>query len=201
MRKFLHFIVLAIGASLLSLPAYGLEGVLLDGAGNYVTDGFGECVSVDKLKHFHRADGTGYCEDLPEKVAKTAPTPAPAPEPATYEIVTTLDAHALFSHDRSDLRPAGRSELDALVSSLKGYSSIQSISVIGHTDSQGSEAYNQRLSERRAESVKNYLIEQGIDAAVISTLGRGETQPVASNDTAAGRQQNRRVEIAASAPK
>lgn len=198
MRKFLHFIVLTIGTSLLSLPAYGLEGVLLDSAGNYVTDGFGECVSVNKLKHFHRADGTGYCADLPEKVAQTAPTPAPAPEPATYEIVTTLDAHTLFSHDRSNLRPAGRSELDALVSKLKGYSS-QRISIIGHTDSQGTDAYNQLLSERRAASVKNYLIRQGIDADSISTVGRGETQPVASNSTAAGRQQNRRVEIAVSA--
>ena len=199
MRKFLHFIFLVTSTAFLSMPAYGLENVLLDGAGNYVTDGFGECVSVDKLKHFHRADGTGYCEDLPEKAA--VPEPAPAPEPVTYETVTTLGAHALFNVDQASLRPEGKSELDALVSRLKSYSSIQSISVIGHTDSQGSETYNQRLSEHRAASVKNYLIQQGIDAAVISTLGRGESLPVASNDTAAGRQQNRRVEIAVSATK
>jgi outer membrane protein OmpA-like peptidoglycan-associated protein len=71
------------------------------------------------------------------------------------------------------------------------------MNIVGHTDSKGSDAYNQALSERRAASVREYLASQGLDGSKISTSGRGEADPVASNDTADGRQQNRRVHITA----
>jgi outer membrane protein OmpA-like peptidoglycan-associated protein len=67
---------------------------------------------------------------------------------------------------------------------------------VGHTDAQGAAEYNQGLSERRAESATNYLAERGIDSGRLTSVGRGETEPVASNETAEGRQQNRRVEVA-----
>ncbi|MGD8513975.1 MAG: OmpA family protein [Granulosicoccaceae bacterium] len=181
---------------LLSGNAYALEGVVTDSDGNYVTDGFGECVSYDKLKHFHKDGGVGYCADEPKKVAEPAPKPAPPPPPPKPVIETiTLGAHALFDTDKSNLRPEGMRELDDVAAKLKSFASVESITVVGHTDSVGTEAYNQGLSERRAASVRNYLVQHGIDSSVISTSGMGETSPVASNKTREGRQQNRRVEI------
>jgi OOP family OmpA-OmpF porin len=128
------------------------------------------------------------------------PKPAPAPKPVVRETIT-LGAHALFDHDKSNLRPEGKSELDALAAKLRTFSSVQSINVVGHTDSDGTEAYNQGLSERRAASVKDYLIQQGVSGSVISTSGKGESAPAASNATRDGRQQNRRVEISITATK
>jgi OOP family OmpA-OmpF porin len=202
MRKSIFNALLTVSIVILTNPAFALEGILLDSEGNYVTDGFGECVSVDKLKHFHKEDGSGYCKDEPKKVAKPAPKPkpAPAPKPVVHETIT-LGAHALFDHDKSNLRPEGKSELDALAAKLRAFSSVQSINVVGHTDSDGTEAYNQGLSERRAASVKDYLVQQGVSSSVISTSGQGESSPTASNATKEGRQQNRRVEISITATK
>ena len=196
MRKSIFNILFTVCIAVLTSPAYALEDILLDRDGKYVTDGFGECVSVNKLKHFHKKDGAGYCKDEAKKVAK----PAPAPKPVVHETVT-LGAHALFNHDRSNLRPEGMRELDTLASKLRSFTSVKNINVVGHTDSQGTDAYNQGLSERRAASVRNYLIQQGISGSSISTSGRGESSPVAPNATPEGRQQNRRVEIGISAIK
>jgi len=200
MRKSTFNILFTVCITILTSPAYALEDILLDSDGHYVTDGFGECVSVNKLKHFHKDGGAGYCKDEAKKMAKPAPAPAPAPRPVVHETVT-LGAHALFNHDRSILRPEGMSELDTLASKLRSFSSVQSINVVGHTDSDGTEAYNQGLSERRAASVKDYLIQQGVSGSVISTSGQGESSPATSNATKEGRQQNRRVEIGITATK
>lgn len=202
MRKSMLNLLFILGLTLFAGTASALEDILLDSNGQYVTDGFGECVSVVKLKHFHKDNGAGYCADEEKKVVAPAPAPvpAPAPKPVVHETVT-LGAHALFNHDKSNLRPEGKAELDALASRLKALSSVQSITVIGHTDSQGTDAYNQGLSERRAMSVKNYLVQQGVNGEVISTSGKGESSPVASNATPEGRQQNRRVEIGINAIK
>ena len=202
MRQSIFNALFTVCIAILTGPAYALEGVLLDSQGHYVTDRSGECVSVDKLKHFHKEDGTGHCKDEPKKVAKPAPKPrpAPAPKPVVYETVT-LGAHALFNHDKSSLRPEGMRELDDLAAKLRAFSSVQSINVVGHTDSDGSDAYNQGLSERRAASVKTYLTQQGISGSVISTSGKGESSPAVSNATKEGRQQNRRVEIGIRATK
>ena len=198
MRKSIFNLLFTICITILTGPAYALEGVLLDSDGNYVTDGFGECVSVYKLKHFHKEGGAGHCKDKAKKVAK--PRPAPAPKPVVYETVT-LGAHALFNHDKSSLRSEGMRELDDLAAKLRSFSSVQNINVVGHTDSDGTDAYNQGLSERRAASVKAYLVQQGVSGSVISTSGSGESSPATSNATAEGRQQNRRVEIGIRATK
>ena len=196
MHKFKLNILITVFITIFSSLGYALDGVLLDSNGKYVTDGFAECVSVDALKHFHKNGGLGHCADKPKKVAK----PAPAPKPVVREDIT-LGAHALFNHDRSNLRPEGKRELNALAAKLRAFSSIQNINVVGHTDSQGTDVYNQGLSERRAASVKNYLIQQGVSSSVISTSGSGESSPVATNKTAEGRQRNRRVEIGIHATK
>lgn len=190
MHKYLFNLLFILGFTLSAGTVSALEDILLDSNGKYVTDGFNECVSVVKLKHFHKDGGAGYCADEAKKVAK----PAPKPKPVVQETVT-LGAHALFNHDKSNLRPEGRAELDALASKLRVFSSVQNINVVGHTDSQGTDAYNQGLSERRAASVKDYLVSKGISGSVISTSGSGESSPVSTNKTAEGRQSNRRVEI------
>ena len=100
----------------------------------------------------------------------------------------------LFDVDRANLKPGARERLARIAGILSAHPGLQ-IEIEGHTDSTGSDDYNQRLSERRAESVQAYLTEQGIGQAIVSTVGFGENRPVATNGTTAGRQQNRRVEI------
>lgn len=197
MRKSLFTALFTVCITLLASPAYALEGILLDRQGHYVTDGFGECVSIDKLKHFHKDNGAGYCADEAKKMAE----PAPAPAPQVTKRNISLGAHALFNHDRSNLRPEGKRELDAVAAKLKSFSSVRGINVVGHTDSQGTDAYNQGLSERRAASVRQYLISKGVNGNLITASGKGETSPVASNATKEGRQQNRRVDISIRAVK
>lgn len=110
------------------------------------------------------------------------------------EIVVTMSQDILFATDSATLRPDLRRDLQAIAANLQRYPD-SAIFVTGHTDSTGAMAYNQSLSERRADSVAAVLIESGVSSRRIVTRGAGQTQPVASNDTAAGRAQNRRVEI------
>lgn len=110
------------------------------------------------------------------------------------EIVVTMPQDILFAVDSATLRPDLRRDLNIVASSLGNYPD-STVIVTGHTDNTGSAAHNQRLSERRAESVAAELMANGVPSRRIVTRGAGFTQPVASNDTAAGRAQNRRVEI------
>jgi OmpA-OmpF porin, OOP family len=123
--------------------------------------------------------------------AAAAPAPAPQPPAATK---VTYAADAFFDFDKSVLKPEGRAKLDDLVGKVKGIN-LEVIIAVGHTDSVGSDAYNQRLSVRRAEAVKAYLVSKGIEKNRVYTEGKGEKQPVADNKTAEGRAKNRRVEI------
>jgi len=169
-------------------------GYVGDMQGHIELDGSGNCLHTsifDKAKH-----GLAECGEGPEKVAKPAPAPAPAPapKPVVYETIT-IGANALFDTNKSDLRAAGRAELDTVASKLNSFYSLEGIDVTGHTDSTGAADYNQGLSERRAAQVKSYLVSKGVPANKISTSGAGENSPVASNGTSAGRQQNRRVDI------
>ncbi|GAB1384709.1 OmpA family protein [Burkholderiales bacterium] len=126
-----------------------------------------------------------------------APAAAPAPAPAPCSVAAqkvTYAADAFFDFDKSVLKPEGRAKLDDLVSKIQGIN-LEVIIAVGHTDSVGSDAYNQKLSVRRAEAVKAYLISKGIERNRIYTEGKGEKQPVADNRTAEGRAKNRRVEV------
>ena len=122
-----------------------------------------------------------------------APAPAPAPQPPAATKVTYA-ADAFFDFDKSVLKPEGKAKLDDLVGKVKGIN-LEVIIAVGHTDSVGTDAYNQRLSVRRAEAVKAYLVSKGIEKNRVYTEGKGEKQPVADNKTSEGRAKNRRVEI------
>lgn len=110
------------------------------------------------------------------------------------ELILRMPSGITFPVDRYDIQPQFQSTLDQVAQTLASYNQTY-IDVLGHTDSTGSDAYNQMLSERRARSVANYLSARGVDHARIATRGYGETQPIASNETEAGRAENRRVEI------
>ncbi|MDD0967317.1 MULTISPECIES: OmpA family protein [Pseudomonas] len=128
---------------------------------------------------------------LPQYPATEKPA-EPAPQ---TEVITLNDAgNVLFDFDKSDLKPAAKSQLDTLMDKLRN-ADVVSIKVIGHTDSKGSDAYNQALSERRASSVAEYLLSQGLAPSKLTSEGRGESEPVADNNTDEGRAQNRRVEL------
>jgi OOP family OmpA-OmpF porin len=125
--------------------------------------------------------------------APAARPPAPAPQPPAATKVTYA-ADAFFDFDKSVLKPEGKAKLDDLVGKVRDIN-LEVIIAVGHTDSVGTDAYNQRLSVRRAESVKAYLVSKGIEKNRVYTEGKGEKQPVADNKTAEGRAKNRRVEI------
>ncbi|MBC5784851.1 OmpA family protein [Ramlibacter sp. USB13] len=125
--------------------------------------------------------------------APAARPPAPAPQPPAATKVTYA-ADAFFDFDKAVLKPEGRAKLDDLVSKIQGIN-LEVIIAVGHTDSVGTDTYNQRLSVRRAEAVKAYLVTKGIEKNRVYTEGKGEKQPVADNKTAEGRAKNRRVEI------
>lgn len=113
----------------------------------------------------------------PAVVAALTPPPAPAPTPTRVTQRVTLDADTLFDFDKATLRPAGRVALDEFLSSIRTITP-ETITAIGHADRFGSEAYNQRLSERRVQTVKSYLVNHNIDANRILAEGKGESQPV-----------------------
>ena len=132
--------------------------------------------------------------------AAVAPPPAPAPAPAPVVVAppaatkVTFAADAFFDFDKSVLKPEGKAKLDDLVGKIKDIN-LEVIIAVGHTDSVGSDSYNQKLSVARSESVKAYLVSKGIEKNRVYTEGKGEKQPVADNKTSEGRAKNRRVEI------
>lgn len=109
-------------------------------------------------------------------------------------IVVTFEDGILYDFDSAVLRPEARDNLRKLAESLNDHDRTNVV-IIGHTDSTGPDAYNQRLSERRADSAAGYLTTLGVTSRRIGTRGMGETDPIASNETAAGQQLNRRVEV------
>ncbi len=127
--------------------------------------------------------------------AAPAPAPRPAPRPAPPAATkVTYAADAFFDFDKSVLKPEGKAKLDDLVGKVKDIN-LEVVIAVGHTDSIGSDAYNQGLSMRRSEAVKAYLVSAGIEKNRVYTEGKGEKQPVADNKTREGRAKNRRVEI------
>ena len=129
-------------------------------------------------------------EDIVENVDEVVVAPAPAPTASKVSFA----ADTFFDFDKSVLKPAGKATLDELAQLIKDIN-LEVVVAVGHTDSIGTEAYNLKLSERRAQAVKAYLVSKGIDASRIYTEGKGEAQPIASNKTAEGRAKNRRVDI------
>ncbi|HXZ49187.1 MAG TPA: OmpA family protein [Usitatibacter sp.] len=176
---------------------------LQDSSGKAVRDASGNCVVTSgvvlpecegkKEAPKPAAPAPAMTPEAPAPSA--APTPAPsAAAPSSVRQSVVIQADALFDFDKSVVRPDGKKAIDEALGKLSGVD-LEMVIATGHTDSIGTEQYNQKLSERRAAAVKAYLVSKGIPASKVTTIGKGETQPVATNKTAAGRQKNRRVDI------
>lgn len=130
----------------------------------------------------------------PMPAAAPAPTPAPAPVAAPARTKVTYAADAFFDFDKAVLKPEGKAKLDDLAGKSKDID-LEVVIAVGHADAIGGDGYNQKLSMRRSEAVKAYLMSKGIEKNRIYTEGKGESQPVADNKTSQGRAKNRRVEV------
>lgn len=141
-------------------------------------------------------DGAIVPAAAPAAPAAAAPAARPAPAPVAPPAATkvTYAADAFFDFDKSVLKPEGKAKLDDLVGKIKDIN-LEVIIAVGHTDAVGSDSYNQKLSVRRSEAVKAYLVSKGVEKNRVYTEGKGEKQPVADNKTSEGRAKNRRVEI------
>ena len=184
------------------------------GDGEYVRSGFGECVrTIDWTPEAaipgcegdaaapvakkpeaaaDKAEATRKSAPIKPMPVVEAPAPKPAAEPEYRKI--SLSSGASFKLGGSTLNAEGKAAVAALLKEFDG-EIIEAVIVEGHTDDRGPAAFNQQLSEKRAEAVKAELIANGVDASLIKTVGYGESKPVASNDTREGRAKNRRVEI------
>ncbi len=168
-----------------------------DGVGNR---GDADLMSVSLVYKFGRPAAVARVAYVapPEPVAAPTPVvippapPAPAPVPVSEKV--SFAAAALFDFDKSELKPDGKAALDDLLQKQQGVDAEVMVTV-GHTDSVGSDQYNLKLSQRRADAVKAYIVSKGIDGARVYTEGKGESQPLADNKKADGRAQNRRVTI------
>lgn len=199
---------LLLTISLLPLPmlaaSHGMNsfnGYLLDSGGGIVTNDYGECWQTGYWTPemgVAQCGGTPSPESMPQKEAMAEPseeTPAePAAEPKVIVRAINL-GRVHFAFDRSDLDAEDRVSLDKIAVELKMDDSVETIEITGHTDSVGTEAYNQGLSERRASSVADYLVSKGLARKLMRIRGESENQPVASNATPQGRALNRRTEI------
>lgn len=166
--------------------------------GNAVRTGLGDCLNSGTFSDENIVNACEGIEDEPEVEEETVEEEAaPAPEPVKKEpIVTTatLSGEALFATGSSDLSDSNSGSLTNLVGQLEKFQEITAIDVVGHTDSTGTSANNQALSEARASAVEQFL-KDAYPNAEISSSGMGEDSPVATNSTPEGRAQNRRVEI------
>ncbi len=157
------------------------DGCPLDSDGDGIPDYLDKCPTVP---------APGTADGCPPKAAE--PEPAPAAEPLVPRKLTLEGVN--FDNDSATLRPDSVATLDAAAATLKEWGEVK-IEVAGHTDSVDTDAYNLRLSQRRADAVRAYLIEKGIAAERLFAKGYGEAQPVADNSTPEGRFKNRRVEL------
>jgi len=184
------------------------SGYVHDASGVVVRDNSGNCV---RTSNWTSQSATAQCDAhlLPPVAAAPAPAEpaaeAPAPTPAPAEIAAiepqrepiNISEKAQFDFDQAVLRAEDKQRLDAAVAQMKTLPEDATIQVTGYTDSVGTEEYNQELSMRRAQAAKDYLVSNGVAENRIVLSGMGESNPIASNDTAEGRAMNRRVEVAA----
>ena len=198
-KRFTSRIIAGLGSVVMSASlgtALASSGYLLDSAGNVITSGSGECVQTGA---WSQDLSTPECDPAlaarleAERAAELAAVEPSTPEPTLLRL--SDKRNVTFELNSATLTPAAIEELDRLLGKIRELEEIQSIDVVGHTDSTGSESYNQSLSEQRAASVSQFLESRGVGAALLSTFGEGEANPVADNKTREGRAMNRRVDI------
>ncbi|HUW37196.1 MAG TPA: OmpA family protein [Rhodocyclaceae bacterium] len=206
--KYSLLVAALLGISSLAMAApSNTSAYVVDGSGNLVKSGFGLCW---RTGYWTPAMAIAECD--PDLVKKEAPPPAkaaepvvppvPAPKPVAEKV--TLSADTLYDFDKAVLRPEGKAKLDELVGQIKDVK-LEVITAVGHADRIGSVKYNQKLSERRADSVKTYLVSKGIEPNRVYTEGKGKSQPVTKPGQCKGNkvtkkliaclQPDRRVEI------
>lgn len=195
-------VALGAGAQVAVVPGDGnvktTDGsVLYSGSGSCVRTGYwtpgSSAPGCDQTKTKLPKTPKKHEASVQQEPLETAPEQPEVPTPPSSEKVT-YSADAFFDFDKAALKPEGRMALGELVSKLAGLQ-VEAVVAVGHTDSVGTKVYNQALSLRRAESVKNYLVSKGIDASLIFTEGKGMTQPLVPNTSRVNRAKNRRVEI------
>ena len=217
MKRTLRNLAILLALSSMSALVFAADkapkkGYLTDSENGVVKSNFGLCWHTG---FWTPADAIDGCDGMLKSAAPAVPlvTPLPAPAPAPYVDTTPGPAPAaavavvpssekitfeadtsFFDFDKSVLKPTGKTKLNDLASKLQGID-IEVVVATGHTDSVGSDAYNIKLSLRRANAVKAFLVSKGIPADRIFTAGKGEGTPVASNKTRDGRAKNRRVEV------
>jgi OOP family OmpA-OmpF porin len=175
------------------------SGYVHDSSGIVVRDNSGNCV---RTSIWSKQSATKECDAHLLPPVATAPPPA---EPAPAEIAAiepqrepiNISEKAGFDFDQAVLRAEDKQRLDAAVAQMKTLPEDATIQVTGYTDSVGTEEYNRDLSMRRAQAAQEYLVSNGVDQRRIVLSGMGESNPIASNDTAEGRAMNRRVEVVA----
>ncbi|MGC9457688.1 MAG: OmpA family protein [Halothiobacillaceae bacterium] len=174
---------------------HAMSPYVYDSQKQVVRDGVKRCLLNGHIK-LTPDNATEECNpELIKRVEapKVKPAPAPAPKPEIKTV--TLNADTYFDFDKSNLKPAGKAALDELIKEMGDLTEIAKITVVGHTDSIGTAEYNQGLSERRANTVRDYMIDKGVPAAKIEARGEGEANPIADNSTREGRAKNRRVDV------
>ena len=191
--------------SIVQAAPINTSGYVVDSAGAVVKSGFGLCwrnSSWTPALAIAECDPDLVKKEAPVKAAEPVVPPVPAPKPVAEKV--TLSADTLFDFDKAVLRPEGKAKLDELTAQVKDIK-LEVITAVGHADRIGSVKYNQKLSERRAESVKAYLVSKGIEPNRIYTEGKGKSQPVTKPGQCKGNkvtkkliaclQPDRRVEI------
>lgn len=164
------------------------SGTVVDNWGQNITTGSGDCVVFGNAVADACQSGQSSMQQGKFETNKALRDGEP-------EVAKVIELTGLSFKTNSDvLDSSSNARLDSAVLTLNN-NPDSDVLVAGHTDSSGDAAYNQSLSEKRANAVRNYLIEKGVDGSRLSVRGYGETEPVASNDTAAGRAKNRRVEL------
>lgn len=187
-----------------SAQAAGMSpGYVYDASGKVERDSAGKCLVTSA---WNKDNATKEChpelfpEPKPEpKAAEPAPAPvvvAPPPPPPPTPKIMVFEAAALFGVNKAEISPTGKEKIkEYRERAREELSSAKTIKITGHTDSSGKAEYNQKLSVKRAEAVRDYLISLGADASKMEVAGMGATKPIADNKTAAGRANNRRVEV------
>jgi OOP family OmpA-OmpF porin len=203
-NKIISLSAIALTTVLMSTSALAHSGKFLsDGAGNRVLDGNGDCVLAN--------NGADVCAPPAPVVVAPAPLVKPAPKPAPKPVVVpeppkrivqnvSFAGDALFATNSAVLTDAGKASVDPIIVGSRKVNDFK-VALIGHADSRGDAGYNQKLSERRAQSVADYMVNRGVKASAITVSGRGEASPVASNASSEGRAKNRRVDASFSGEK
>ncbi|WP_325810156.1 MULTISPECIES: OmpA family protein [unclassified Cocleimonas] len=217
-KAFKHLVIASsavmVTLTMTSTASANIGGYVTDGSNHGVTDGSGDCVTASLGSKVSgcgelpiaapiKADPVPVAVVPPKPVYVAPPKPKPVYVPPPKPIVKVLRLNEAggsnFAFDSDKLSDKARGELTSFAQTVKSSNvTPNNVTVVGHTDSIGAKAYNQKLSERRANSVANFLAAQGIDRGVMKVSGQGEMNPVASNKTKSGRAENRRVDISVS---